>query len=209
MGRRAALATVVLLGLGGCAIVGDQPPTQFFVLTSLADRGGESALAASGRELVVGIAPVELPAYLERREIVSRSSSNELVINRFYQWASPLRADFERVLAADIGTLLPTRRAFVLPFRRAFPLDFEVRTSVDRFERMADGTVALDARWVIVEQLGERPLVVRDSRIRIPGVADSYPAIVAAMSRAIGELAREVVADLRVAALPAAPLSRP
>ncbi len=198
------LLSLVLPLVTACTILGDQPPTNFFVLTAIADRPAETTAMSSplGPEVAVGIAPVEFPAYLERREVIKRSSSNELVIDRFYQWASPLRADFERVLAADLGTLLPTRRAVVLPFRRAFPLDYEVRMTVDRFERHADGAVVLDARWVLIEQLGERTVTVRDARIRVPAVADTYPAIVEAMSRAVGQLAAEVANDIRTAPPP-------
>jgi uncharacterized lipoprotein YmbA len=192
---------ILVTVLSACAIFGEQPPTQFFVLTSIADRAGEAtaapAAAAAGPEVGVGIAPVEIPDYLQRREIITRSSGNALVVNRFYQWASPLNADFERVLAADLGTLLPTRRAVVLPFRRAFTLDYEVRMSVDRFERLPDGTVALDARWVIIGQQGEKALAIRDARIRIPDVADRYPDVVEAMSRAVAELAGDVADDIR------------
>jgi len=191
--------------LAACTVFGEQPPTQFFVLTSIAERPGEAqapAAAAAAQEIAVGIAPVDFPAYLERREIIKRSSSNELIVDRFHQWASPLRADFERVLAADVGTLLPTRRSVVLPFRRAFPLDYEVRMTVDRFERLADGTVALDARWLVIEQLGERTVMVRDARIRVPGVAEGYPAVVEAMSRAVAQLAAEIAGDIRAAPPP-------
>ncbi|MCU0839459.1 MAG: PqiC family protein [Rhodospirillales bacterium] len=201
--RRLLLLLLVPV-VAACTILGDQPPTNFFVLTSMSERPADAAaaVAPAGAEVAVGIAPVEFPAYLERREIIKRSSSNELVIDRFYQWASPLRADFERVLAADLGTLLPTRRAVVLPFRRAFPLDYEVRMTVDRFERQADGTVVLEARWVVIEQLGERTVTVRDARIRVPAVVDTYPAIVEAMSRAVGQLAAEVAHDIRAAPPP-------
>lgn len=191
--------------LAACTIFGEQPPTQFFVLTSIADRPGDApapAPAAAAQEIAVGIAPVDFPAYLERREIITRSSSNELIVDRFHQWASPLRADFERVLAADVGTLLPTRRAAVLPFRRAFPLDYEVRMTVDRFERLADGTVVLEARWVVLEQVGERPISIEDAKISIPNVASDYPSVVAAMSRAVAELSRRVADDIRAAPPP-------
>jgi uncharacterized lipoprotein YmbA len=196
--------------LAGCSAFGEQPPTQFYVLTSLNERPTDApaAPAAAANEIAVGIAPVDFPAYLDRREIIKRSSANELVVDRFNQWASPLRADFERVLAADLGVVLPTRRAVVLPFRRAFPLDFEIRMTVDRFERQADGVVALDARWVLIEQLGERVVTVREARIRQPSGGDSYAAIVEAMSRAIAELAREVARDIRTAPPPAAPVGR-
>lgn len=195
------LPVLMLLFLPACSFFGEQPPTQFFVLSATDENGAIAPVEATG-EVAVGVAPVEFPEYLNRREVVTRSSGNELVINRFYQWASPLRGDFERVLAADLGAMIPTRRVTVLPFRRAFPLDFEVRMSVDRFERMADGTVELDARWTVLEQVGERPINIEDARIRIPNVANDYPAVVAAMSEAIAQLSRRVADDIRAAPPP-------
>lgn len=196
------LPVLMLLALPACSFFGEQPPTQFFVLSAATETGAIAPVEASreaSREVAVGVAPVEFPEYLNRREVVTRSSSNELVINRYYQWASPLRGDFERVLAANLGAMIPTRRSTVLPFRRAFPLDYEVRMSVDRFERLADGTVVLDARWVVLAQANERAITVEDAGVRIPNVANDYPSIVAAMSRAIADLSRKVADDIRVA----------
>lgn len=196
------LPVLMLLALPACSFFGEQPPTQFFVLSAAAETGAIVPVEASrdvSREVAVGVAPVEFPEYLNRREVVTRSSSNELVINRYYQWASPLRGDFERVLAANLGAMIPTRRSTVLPCRRAFPLDYEVQMSVDRFERLADGTVVLDARWVVLAQANERAITVEDAAVRIPNVANDYPSVVAAMSRAIADLSRKVADDIRVA----------
>ncbi len=200
---------LMLLALPACSFFGEQPPTQFFVLSAAAETGAIAPVEASREasresagEVAVGVAPVEFPEYLNRREVVTRSSSNELVINRYYQWASPLRGDFERVLAANLGAMIPTRRATVLPFRRAFPLDYEVRMSVDRFERLADGTVVLDARWAVLAQANEKAITIEDASIRIQRVANDYPSIVAAMSRAIADLSRKVADNIRAAPPP-------
>lgn len=194
----------ILLGLllvGGCTlpIFGEQAPTQYFVLTSLPETEGARLAASSNDEIAVGVSPVDVPTYLDRPQIVTRSSSNEIVLSQYHVWASPLRGNFERVMAVNLGVLIPTRRAFVLPFRRAFPLDYEIRMTIDRFERLDDGSVVLEARWVTLVEPNERVVVVRDAQIRIPDVSNDYSAIVAAMSKAVADLSREVASDIQSA----------
>lgn len=198
---KTARSGLVLVGLvvasGGCRFMSGQPPTQLYVLSSLADTPSAAPADEPARGIAVGVAPVDLPRYLERGDIVTRSGQNELQVDRFRRWAGPLRYELARVIAADLGVLLPSGRAVALPYNREFPLDYEVRVRVSRFERTAvTGEVVLDASWAVLDFKEQRPLLAREARIRVPSGAD-YAAIAAAMSQAAAELAGDIGNELR------------
>lgn len=184
----------LLLTACGIAALGTQPPTQTYVLSTLEDQGATASQPE--RDVTVGVSTSSFPPYLERKEIVTRSSDNQLVVHQFDKWGSQLQEDFTRSVAANLRVLIPTRHVITPPFVSAFPLDDEIRFSVDRFERLADGTVVLDARWVVVRQPDGRPLSSSQAQIRIPNVGESVADTVAAMSQAVIQLSRQAVIDI-------------
>src|SRR5262245_63848315 len=104
-----------LLGLSGC--LGRTPPTQFYVLPS--PPGGPAAPAgASPRALTVGVGPVTVPPYLDRPQIVTRTSPVKLALADFDHWAGPLADTIARGLVEHLGLLIPTERVVLYPWPR-------------------------------------------------------------------------------------------
>jgi hypothetical protein len=98
---------VGLMLLAACA-TGTSAPSRFYVLAPLEAPEAEPQLAPGERCLAIGIGPVEIPAYLDRPQIVTRLSNNELNLAEFDKWAEPLRDNLIRVLAENISSLLCT-----------------------------------------------------------------------------------------------------
>ncbi len=189
------------LALGGCLSLGDTPATRFYVLTPLTD----SATAPPPTEerpeaqqpVAVGLAPVEIPRYLDRPQIVTRISANELSLAEFDQWAEPLPDRVTDVLAENLTRLLSTHGMAVSPEPRANRSAYQVGVTLMRFERDADGGCVLQARWRLMEEQGESVRVQNGFEVRIPLEVDGYDAIVGAMSRALGALSRDIALHLR------------
>ena len=93
------------------------------------------------RGVALGIGPVALPDYLDRPEIVTRSSGNELSLADFDQWAGRLEDNFTRVLAENLSSILETDRVSLYPWKSSTPVDFQVTVEVSRFERAANGAI--------------------------------------------------------------------
>jgi uncharacterized protein len=74
------LLSVILPVLSGCA---NTPPTRFYVLPALT--GAETAALSSGGkpDLTIGVGPVTLSPYLDRRQIVTRASRAKLELGEF------------------------------------------------------------------------------------------------------------------------------
>jgi uncharacterized lipoprotein YmbA len=189
-----AVTSAALLASAGCA---ETRPANFYILSSLPPSAAAS-LGAGGDKLSLGVGPVALPAYLDRPQVVALASTNKLQLAEFHKWAEPLQENFSRVLAENLSILLGTDRIAKLPQRRASAINYQVAVEVIRFDADLDGTASLIARWSIFGQDGKKMLVMRRSSFTEPSEPNGdREAVVAAMSRALGGLSREIAATFQ------------
>jgi uncharacterized lipoprotein YmbA len=188
---RIAVAAGLAATLTACATSQD---VRFYVLTPLP--AAERAAAPGGQGLVIGLRPVGLPEQLDRPQIVTRVGENRLHLAEFDRWAASLRDTVTRVLAEDLALLVPAERVVFFPWVREGPVDLEVTVSVLRFEGALGGACALAADWTVFRRGGREPLLARTSSHTEPA-GDGYPALVAAQSRLVAALARDIAQALR------------
>lgn len=194
--RLAVVAVMLCLVItAGCA---STKPSRFFTLSALASSETRTEAGASTPGLAIGVGPVKLPEHLDRPQIVTRSSRNELRLAEFDRWAGPLKDDFSRVLAENLSILLSTNRISLYPWRRSMPIDYQVVVDVTRFDGEIGGDARLDARWTVFRGRDKEVLSMHTSRISEPSGAQDYAALVAAQSRALGRLSREVAEAIKV-----------
>jgi uncharacterized protein len=182
----------VVAGLTGCA---SSPPPKFYQLSSVRSQSEVTGHVAGDQSLIVSIGPVTMPDYLDRPQIVTRSSKNEFNLAEFNRWAGSLENNVSRVLMEDISTLLPADRFFVmrwLPYLESeVPVSYRVQVRVVSFEGTPGDSVLLRAQWSIVTK-GKGILLMKESSISEQMNGSGYDALVASMSRAIEKLSREV-----------------
>ena len=183
-----------LFALAGC-IPGATEPSRFFVLSPLS---ATSEPAAGEDGIAIGVGPVVFPAYLDRPEMVTRVSPNELNVDEFHRWAEPLKDNFTGVLAENLSVLVATDRVAVFPWTRATPIDYQVTVQVTRFLGEVGGTNTLTARWRIFKGEGKELLVTRQSSFTVQARSDGIAAMVDAQSRALEELSTAIAAELKV-----------
>ena len=191
---------VALFVLSGC--FGSTPPTQFYLVPSMT--GGDTAPPASAgqRDLTLGVGPVTVPPYLDRPQIVTRTSRAKLALADFDQWAGPLADTIARVLSEDLALVIPTERVVHYPWPRNIDPDYQVTVDVLQFDRGPGGEVVLVARWGLVDRDGKE-LVMRTSRLSQAAGGADYEATVTAMGRALEVLAQDMATTLRSLAPPA------
>ncbi|MGD8757748.1 MAG: PqiC family protein [Deltaproteobacteria bacterium] len=183
--------------LGGCLGGGTQQRAKFYVLNSLysSKAGIEAETAKHG--LVIGVGPVQLPQYVNRPQIVTRTSRNELNVADFARWGEPLGENFARVLAENISVLFSTDRVIVYPWRRSTQIDYQVLVDVTRFDGAVGGDVSMRARWTLLGDRGEKVFTKRNSRLSARTDARTYEALVAAQSRMLVDLSREIADEIK------------
>jgi uncharacterized protein len=193
--RWAGVLALLPLLVSGC--LSPRPdPSVFLVLTPAVASEGRGPSNGVLRDMVVGVGPVTLPAYLERPQLVSRLEPTELAVDPFARWSAPLDVLFAQALADHLVALLGPQRVVVYPWATRDRPTHSVRIVVQQFERVSPDQVLLRARWDVVDPSGESTGASRTSEHRTPAGA-TPPEVALALSELVGMLAVEVAAALR------------
>jgi uncharacterized lipoprotein YmbA len=193
---RESLLALVAVTLGtswltvGCA----SQPSRFYLLSALPSTEMSTPVASGQPGLTIGVGPVVLPRYLDRPQIATRTSAYELKLAEFERWAEPLDANFTRVVAENLATLIPSARVTPFPWPRATPIDHQVLVEVTHFLSQMGGESLLTADWTLLKGEGPQILAMGKSRVSVPTSGQDYTSIVAAMSQTVAELSREIAA---------------
>jgi len=190
---RLATILIVLTVLGGCART---QATNYYILHSLQNQASEGR-TGMGTGPVIGVGPVKIPEYLNRPQIVTRSTSSNLQFADFDRWAEPLDKNIMRVVADNLSTLVPSERVFVFPWPKSMPAQYQVTIEIVHLEKAPDGKIMLDAGWNILGDGGEKLIVTKRSRLTVPVESAGFEGIASAESRAVEELSREIAAAVR------------
>jgi hypothetical protein len=194
---RAALAGALAALLVGC-LGGPTPQPEYFTLSSLAPSDGAPVAARPDLGLVLG--QIELPRYLDRAELVTRSGEHGLQVWNLVRWGGSLRTDVARVVADDLSRLLGTQRIAVYPAEARFPVTYRVLLELTELGSAPGNPVVLRARWTIAGADG-LALAVGATHLEQPPASGSWADYVAAHRTALGTVTRELAE--RIAALPA------
>lgn len=204
LGLALVLLSLVAVGCSNTA------PTRFYVLSAMPER----AAAEPGKGTAIGIGPITLPQYLNRPQIVTRIGGNQLNVAEFDQWGGDLNDNITRALAANLSNLLETDRVSLYPWKDEAPIDYQVTIDVLSFEQDVDGSSLLTAYWSIIDPKSGKARLMRRSVYRDtsdtarPDTAGSagailgqgarpYDGIVAAMSRNLEALSRDIASAVR------------
>jgi hypothetical protein len=182
---RTAAAVFAAVLLAACA---NTPPSRFYRLSAEA-QAGQARSAVS-----IAVGPVSVPAEIDRPQLVLAVAPNRVEIDEFSRWAGPLREEIARTVAENLSRLLGTPAAWPHP-RVAAEADVRVRIDVLRFDLARGGTVALDAAWTVSRAAGSGAKSGRLSA-QEPAGAEGVEALVAAQSRLLARLSRDIAADV-------------
>lgn len=181
--RRTAILLLVAI-LAGCR---SSPPKRFYVLDPIP--APERSSAATGK--VVQVAAVNIPASLDRQEMVREGANGSLQISDINRWGAPLADMTQNVLTRDLAARLPAG-AVLPPRTNAPPGTFEITVDLLQFGRDATGNVVLDGGWALYHLGSDTPVMNRQVKLSEGGSTD-YASQVQAMSRLLGRMADDIV----------------
>jgi uncharacterized protein len=185
---------VALLALVVClsACAGKSASSKFYVLSPLPQSKLSGADGAS-----IGVFPVSMPDYLDRPQVVTRVSENEIKLDEFSRWAEPLKENFYTVLVDNLSTLLSNEKIIKTSHNLGTPLTLHVGVEVLQFDGTLGGDVVLSVKWGLFGEGGKSLLIAKRSSFKEPTGAATYEALVAAQSRAVAAFSREVAEAIR------------
>jgi len=189
---RRCCAVILLFTIAACAS-GGASPTNYYLLNPV-----KTTESNQQSGMVIEILDLHLPQYLERFQIATRSSDNQLDFSDTQQWAENLRKNLMRVSSqnlseqlgiVDIGT--PIRRT-------SSPANYRVQVYIETFELQPDGRVRLNARWQLTQADNDNTLTTKrfSSAGNLVSTAD-YGEIVDSMSQLYADMCQEIADELR------------
>lgn len=188
MGRLAALAIVCMLAAlaAGCA----SSPSRFYTLSATATP------SAASSKLSLAVGPVSVPAAVDRPQIVVSTSANQVTLDDFNRWASPLQDNLARVVAENLVALLGTPGVTLFPQALNANVDYRVQIEIRNFESAPGKSASLDAVWTVRRTKDGKTETGRTSaREKVDD--NSYDALAAAHSRGVARLSQDIADAVR------------
>jgi len=152
----------------------------------------------SNQQLRIGIAPVQIPGYLQNARIALRRGTNEISYSEYRQWAERIDKGIQRVLASDLSRLLPSARVISSAWQNG-DINVEVHVSIQRFELDEAGQATLECEWRILDSGSGHVLRLEHAFIskKGPPLTGDPIAAVSTQSQALGELSSQIAAALK------------
>lgn len=185
-----ALILSAILVMVGCSTGGT--PSAYYALQP----AQMAAQVEGGVQLVVGIGPVNLPAYLDRDAIVTRLSPNRLMVNDAHRWAGSLKEEILRILAANLKAACPKVNVITHPWAGDDKPDVRFRVTILNFEGRRAADVDLKAAWSVEDAQSELAPLQRETHIQQAIDGDDFESLTAAMGLALAGLSREMAKDV-------------
>ncbi|MGF6602053.1 putative lipoprotein YmbA [Paraburkholderia sp. GAS448] len=181
------LAALEIGTLGGCS----SPRAGFYTLSS------DATLERSGPAVPIGIVvgPVTVPELVDRPQMVTRVSDNQVAVNEFARWGESLKSNIPRAIAGNLVQLLGTGNVSVFP-QGGEAGGYRVSVAILRFDSVPGDSVTIDALWT-VHPPEQAALVTGHTVAHEPVTEPGYIAIAAAHSRALAAVSRDIAAAIR------------
>ncbi len=182
--------------LHGCLGANSNKSTRFYLLDPVSQ--GEP-LNTSGQTLFVELRSLDLPQYLEKPQIVTRTAANRLELAEYHQWGGNLRKNIIRVMKQNLSRILSTPHVTAPPFLSGTAPDVRVDIEVMAFEGDHSGRVFLRVQWRIFSGASGELLLSRMSSFERPAedTSGDKDGIVTAMNQILADfsltLARAVL----------------
>jgi len=186
--RTALVAFAVLL-----SACGSSPEPAYYAMAPVhgAPRAGWAHLIQLRRTALAG--------YLDRAEIVSRVVAYRMRVEGGESWSEPLGDMVGRLLGEDLAERLPGSIVFAEASPISADPDAVVSVDIQRFDRGEDGAVVLLAEITVEKPPSRSAVGSRRVELELRPSGTDTPALVAAMSALLGQLADVVAVYLRSA----------
>ena len=171
----------------GC---GSAPASRFYTLSAGA------APAATPSNLSVAVGPISIPAVVDRPQIVVTAGPNQVRLEEFNRWASPLQNSIARVVTENLVAMLGTPRVTLSSQALSSEADYRAAIEVQSFESMLGEVAVLDAVWTVRRAKDGKAQTGRTT-VREPVQEKGYDALAAAHSRALARLSRDIADAVR------------
>jgi len=191
--NRSAFARLLPVGLamllGACA---SAPDVRYFTLQTAA---AQARTSSSG--MVIALGPVDLPEYLDRPQIVTRTGGNRLSVDEFNRWGGSLDEEIGRALARAISGRLNDVQIHRYPSRISVDPVYRIAVDIRAFDGVLGGEVNLQAAWSLIDDRRAKVRRTRQGSYLSRTAGPGHEAYAAALTDTLNQLARDIAASLK------------
>jgi uncharacterized lipoprotein YmbA len=184
-----AASTCLVLVLTAC--VGTSPPAQFYLLEPLTV--AESIGSVVSDKPTLALAPVRIPHYLERAQLVTASGKNTYRLDELNRWAESLEDNITRVMLQELTSLVPAD-VVLTGSQRAKQAKLRLVVTILEFHIDPQGQAKLAAQWQVSR--GEEVIVSKQSAFQIPASSHDAQVKVQGLNQCLNRLNQEMAAAL-------------
>jgi uncharacterized lipoprotein YmbA len=168
--------------------------TRHFVLTPMPSAKEARASGALG----VGLGQVRVPPYLFDTSLAVRKGTNEITYLTSVLWAERLDNGLQRVLAANLSTLLSTDQVRLSAWRSE-EVSAEVHVSLQQFDVDTTGHGVLVAWWRVLSPGGEKTLKTGETHLSHAGPSPEVDpsGAVATLSELVADFSRQLAEAIK------------
>jgi len=197
LSRRLAMVSFLVTLISLCGCLGRSQPTRFYLLQPITASPPAAPAAGKVEDMRIGVGPITLPEYVDRPQIVTLVGPHELDLAEFDQWSEPLKDSVPRTLGENLSALLSTQHIYLYPWTGSANIDYQIEVDMTRFDASLGGDAVLNARWTILAGNSQEILLRKNSAITQEAGGIGYEALVAAESRVLEQLSREIAASIK------------
>jgi len=191
----ASTAIAVVSLAAGCTVFAPRTDdTRYFILSPETVVVSASPLAPGDR-LAVGIGPITIPGYLDRPEVVTRTSATELKVSNNERWGERLRSNVATVLSQGLSSQLPGVDLMKFPWPLNSAPDYQVSVDFQRLELTGDGQTQVVATWIIRSTSDHRQLQAGSTNVSAAAGKDEKSAS-EALSHGVAQVSRDIAQAL-------------
>ena len=172
---------------------GSSPRVDYYTLQPIAGRVEVAPVNAR----VLGLGPLEVPAYLDRPQLVTQTAGGKVNVDEFNRWAEPLAVALPRILTANLDELLDSVVVATFPYGAQVRPDLRLTGQIIRFDADPSGEATLEVQWGVADDEANDVLTSRRTRYTAQARSARDPdAIVEAMNQAVTAFSRDIANQL-------------
>ncbi len=184
-----AFSWALITAFSGCRSI--TPPVTYYTLSSITGQMAEME-AGGNNNITIGILPVELPGYINRTQMVTRTGPHQLAISSLHRWADYPDRLVQQALGENLQALMPHARVASAPWPVGMKPDVTVSFQFLEMIGTSDREMRLNAVWTTAKERSLSMVVPHQTILAEPMSGLGFDELVAAHSRVLEALCREV-----------------
>lgn len=185
---KSGILLAILISLMGCSRTKD---TTFYVLNPLPPL---KKTATDYHHLQLGIEEINLPAWLDKPQIMIHNKDNEVRLEEYHQWAESADKNIKQVITTNLSTLLPGAIIENAPLDVKFKPAWLLQITIDELTLDDQGNSSLRASYLIYYQ--EKPLKKQTVHYHLTTTKLNVEQLISCINKQLNHLTMDIAKTL-------------